>query len=120
MEGPAMTCAAAEKCAEERDLCFDACGDGVLDEGEACDDGGPSDERTAECELPVEEDAGIPDLDGKPGSDDTAVAAEGGTEPDDSGDGCSCRVASARQGSSRAPWALGALGLALVLRRRRR
>lgn len=40
VEGVAATCQAGDKCDEAGDVCFAACGDGVLDAGEECDDGG--------------------------------------------------------------------------------
>jgi MYXO-CTERM domain-containing protein len=57
VEGSAMTCAADEKCDEDGDMCFAACGDGVMDEGEGCDDGDANSDTEADacrsdCTLP--------------------------------------------------------------------
>jgi hypothetical protein len=101
-----------------------SCGNGILEEGEECDDGDANSDAEADacrtdCTAPRCGD-GVVDAgeacDGGAGCDATCEGPGGG-EPLPGGGGCSCEVAA--DGTSQAP-ALFAVCLAVALARRRR
>ncbi|MAQ16030.1 MAG: hypothetical protein CMN30_14730 [Sandaracinus sp.] len=85
------------------------CGDGVIDSGEDCDFGEPGGAERDDCTScePPDMGGGVPGIDA-------------GVDVDaDSDDGCGCTVPGGGD-DDRWPWALVALGLLVVRRRRRR
>lgn len=104
------------------------CGNGVLEEGEACDEG-PNDVCRDDCTVPACgdgrddegeacDDGNLQDGDGCSASCEEELPAGGGGNGVTAAGGCGCRVATPR-GDLEGALALGALALAAVRRRAR-
>lgn len=138
VSGAAPACGAEDKCDDDVDACYPACGDGVLDAGEACDEGlANSDAPDATCRTGCVLAAcgdGVVDSDeecdqGSEGSLDCTPScslvapADGTIAPPADEPGCGCAVPGSSSRGSELPPLGAAMALALLalarLRRRR-